>query len=112
LLNDGEKVFDPGGPDDAKEERLLKENADLKRMIGELPVELKKRRGVVLKHRKRSSRIDQADAELLPHIREIKAAHPLWGYRSVWSYLRYREQIIIGKNRVYRIPVTVKVVVR
>jgi len=41
LLNDGEKVFDRGGPD-AKEERLLKENADLKRMIGELHVELKK----------------------------------------------------------------------
>lgn len=56
-----------------------------------------------MKHRKRSSRIDQADAELLPRIREIKAAHPFWGYRRVWSYLRYREQIIIGKNRVYRI---------
>ncbi len=41
LLNDGEKVFDRGGSD-AKEERLLKENADLKRMIGELHVELKK----------------------------------------------------------------------
>ena len=56
-----------------------------------------------MKYRKRSSRIDQADAELLPRIRAIKAAHPFWGYRRVWSYLRYREQIIIGKNRVYRI---------
>ena len=41
LARDAEKVFDRGGPD-AKEERLLKENADLKRMIGELHVELKK----------------------------------------------------------------------
>ena len=55
-------------------------------------------------HRKRSSRMVQADAALLPRIREIKVAHPFWGYGGVWSYLRYREQtIIIGKNRVYRI---------
>jgi hypothetical protein len=60
---------------------------------------------VVLKHRKRSSRIDQADAELLPRIREIKAAHPFWGYRRVWSYLRYREQIIIGKKVKLRTPI-------
>lgn len=54
-------------------------------------------------HRKRCSRIDQADAALLPRIRQNKAAHPFWGYGGVWSYLPYREQIIIGKNRVYRI---------
>jgi putative transposase len=29
--------------------------------------------------------------------------HPLWGYRRVWAYLRFREDLIIGKNRVARL---------
>lgn len=41
LLKDGSKVFERGGAD-ASENRLKKENSDLKRMIGELHMELKK----------------------------------------------------------------------
>ena len=41
LLREGEKVFEFGGPSKT-EERLKKENGQLKAMIGELTVELKK----------------------------------------------------------------------
>ena len=34
---------------------------------------------------------------------EIKQDHPFWGYRRIWAYLRYRQKIVIGKNRVYRV---------
>ena len=40
---------------------------------------------------------------LLKRIREIKGAHPLWGYRRVWSYLTYRENLPINKKRIYRL---------
>jgi transposase InsO family protein len=36
-------------------------------------------------------------------IQSMKLEHPLWGYRSVWSYLQYRMEYPIGINRVYRI---------
>ena len=36
-------------------------------------------------------------------IQSIKLEHPSWGYRSVWSYLKYRMHYLIGINRVYRI---------
>lgn len=45
----------------------------------------------------------QADLCLIKEINRIKQDHPLWGYRRVWAYLRYREQRVVGKNRIYRI---------
>ena len=36
-------------------------------------------------------------------IQSIKLEHPCWGYRSIWSYLKYRMSYPIGMNRVYRI---------
>ena len=33
----------------------------------------------------------------------LKAQHPLWGYRRIWAYLRYRQERVVGKNRVYRV---------
>src|SRR3989338_6393458 len=40
---------------------------------------------------------------LLEQIKEIKTDHPLWGYRRIWSYLKYRQGIAVNKKRVYRI---------
>ena len=40
---------------------------------------------------------------LLKSISVIKADHPFWGYRRIWSYLRYRQNKVVGKNRVYRV---------
>lgn len=53
--------------------------------------------------RKRSPSRDMLDAPILNRIRDIKAEHPLWGYRRVWAYMRYRDNHVVGKNRVYRL---------
>lgn len=53
--------------------------------------------------RQRSHTLIQKDRPIIEHISRIKQDHPLWGYRRVWAYLRYREGIVIGKNRIYRL---------
>jgi len=42
--------------------------------------------------RKRAQATIQRDSELLTMIKPIKADHPLWGYRRIWSYLKYRQE--------------------
>lgn len=56
-----------------------------------------------MSQRQRSESTRQRDAELLGRIEPLKADHPAWGYRRIWAYLRYREGIVVGKNRVYRV---------
>ncbi len=53
--------------------------------------------------RLRSQKRIEADSKLLNIISAIKKEHPLWGYRRVWAYLRFRKSHLVGKNRVYRI---------
>ena len=48
------------------------------------------------------SRIDR-DPPILNCINAIKSDHPFWGYRRIWAYMRYRDGVVIGKNRVYRL---------
>jgi transposase InsO family protein len=45
----------------------------------------------------------QQDQILLEQIQPIKADHPFWGYRRIWSYLNYRMNIHVNKKRIYRI---------
>ena len=45
----------------------------------------------------------QEDAQILLKIQSIKAKHPLWGYRRVWSYMKYRQHQPYNKKRIYRI---------
>jgi len=40
---------------------------------------------------------------ILEKIQEIKSEHPLWGYRRVWAYIRYRHNITVNKKRIYRV---------
>ena len=53
--------------------------------------------------RKRARNRDELDAPIVDRIKAIKGDHPLWGYRRIWAYIRYRDEIQIGKNRVYRL---------
>lgn len=39
-------------------------------------------------------------------IKALKAEHPLWGYRRVWAYLKFRRNWFVGQNRVYRLMKT------
>lgn len=43
------------------------------------------------------------DEKILAQIRSIKADHPFWGYRRIWSYLKYRQSQNINKKRIYRL---------
>lgn len=53
--------------------------------------------------RQRSLRVVQRDEGLLPRIQALKAEHPFWGYRRIWAYLRFVEQLPINKKRVLRL---------
>jgi len=50
-----------------------------------------------------SSKPRDDEADLLLYIKELKMQYPFWGYRRIWAYLRYRQDIHINKKRVYRL---------
>jgi putative transposase len=47
--------------------------------------------------------VTQQDGHLLPRIQELKAEHPFWGYRRLWAYLRFVEQVAVNKKRILRL---------
>jgi transposase InsO family protein len=47
--------------------------------------------------------VPQRDAHLLPRIQQRKAEHPFWGYRRIWAYLRFVEQMPVNKKRILRL---------
>lgn len=53
--------------------------------------------------RRRSQARIKSDKPIIERILQIKSEHPLWGYRRVWAYMRYRDNQANGKNRVYRL---------
>jgi len=53
--------------------------------------------------RKRSENVKKRDMEILEKIKVLKTEHPYWGYRRIWAYIKYRQKIKCGKNRVYRV---------
>lgn len=64
-----------------------------------------------MKRNRSQSRI-ALDLPLIHRIKEIKLDHPLWGYRRVWAYIRYREGVVVGKNRIYRLMSELKNLVK
>jgi putative transposase len=50
-----------------------------------------------------SSRIAQRNQTLLERMRVLKAEHPFWGYRRIWAYLRFVEQLPVNKKRILRL---------
>lgn len=99
FLENAARVFDTD-KQTQKEQRLERENQKLKQVVGELTIELKKKR---LVKRARQERISCADAEILPLVRELKASHPFWGYRRIWAHLRFIKDFRINRKRVYRL---------
>jgi thymidylate synthase ThyX len=53
--------------------------------------------------RQKSQAVTQRNQALLDQIKELKTDHPLWGYRRIWSYLKYRQGMPVNKKRVYRL---------
>jgi putative transposase len=52
--------------------------------------------------RRRSPRVTQREEELLPRIQGLQVEHPLWGYRRIWAYWRFVEQVPVKKQRLLR----------
>jgi transposase-like protein len=89
--------------DDRKEKALTRENERLKRIIGELTVELKKNRRVATMRRKESELIAERNSPVVERIKALKAEHPFRGYRRIWANLRYIDELEINKKRVLRL---------
>lgn len=54
-------------------------------------------------NRQKSQSVAARNAILLQQIKDLKTDHPLWGYRRIWSYLKYRQGLPVNKKRVYRL---------
>ena len=53
--------------------------------------------------RNKSAIIAERNQDILEKIQEIKADHPLWGYRRVWAYLKFRMGLPVNRKRIYRL---------
>jgi putative transposase len=53
--------------------------------------------------RAKSLSVIQRNEPLLVQIKAIKIDHPLWGYRRIWSYLKFRQGLSVNKKRIYRL---------
>lgn len=56
-----------------------------------------------IRSRSRSIKVIEADKKIIERIKLIKSHHTFWGYRRIWAYLNYRENVLINKKRVYRL---------
>jgi len=48
-------------------------------------------------------KVEERNRGILERIEKLKGEHPLWGYRRVWAYLKYREGLPVNKKRIYRL---------
>lgn len=48
-------------------------------------------------------KVAERNKGVLKRIEDLKKEHPLWGYRRVWAYLKYREGLPVNKKRIYRL---------
>lgn len=56
-----------------------------------------------LKRKAQDQREEIREDGILEKIKDLKADHPFWGYRRVWAWLRYREDLLINQKRVRRL---------
>jgi len=53
--------------------------------------------------RRPSVKVEERNRGVLQKIQALKSEHPFWGYRRVWAYLRYVEEIQINRKRIQRL---------
>ena len=53
--------------------------------------------------RRPSFLVAQRHAALVQRSCALKAEHPFWGYRRIWAYLRFVEQLPVNKKRIWRL---------
>ncbi len=52
---------------------------------------------------KRKYHESNANLRLLERIIELKSEHVAWGYRRIWAYLKFRENLVVNHKRIYRL---------
>lgn len=50
-----------------------------------------------------SLKVIERNESILEKIEQLKTEHPFWGYRRIWAYLTYMDNLQINKKRVYRL---------
>ena len=53
--------------------------------------------------RKTSRAVIEKNKPILKRIEELKKEHPFWGYRRIWAYLTYVDQMNVNKKRIYNL---------
>jgi transposase InsO family protein len=53
--------------------------------------------------RAKSKSVAERNLPIVGRIKEIKAAHPYWGYRRTWAHLRYVDGLSVNKKRILRL---------
>lgn len=53
--------------------------------------------------RRKSESVAARNKALVERLRQLKGAHPFWGYRRCWAHLRYVDRLDVNKKRVYRL---------
>ncbi len=53
-----------------------------------------------------SLKVIERNKAILEKIQDLKSEHPFWGYRRIWAYLTYVNNLKINKKRVYRLMKT------
>jgi transposase InsO family protein len=53
--------------------------------------------------RREAAATAERNLQIVVRIKEIKAEHPFWGYRRMWAYLKYVDNLEINKKRVFRL---------
>jgi len=53
--------------------------------------------------RRTSETVARRNQDILERIHQLKADHPFWGYRRVWAYLRFVDNLEVNKKRILRL---------
>jgi len=53
--------------------------------------------------RQESPAVKTRNILILERIKELKTAHPFWGYRRIWAQLKFGEGVEVNKKRIYRL---------
>jgi transposase InsO family protein len=53
--------------------------------------------------RQESAVVRERNIPVVRSIRELKADHPFWGYRRIWSHLKYIDGLEVNRKRVLRL---------
>ena len=46
-------------------------------------------------------KLSNFDFKLIARIKDLKSIHPFFGYRRIWAYLRFKDNFMVNKKKIY-----------